>query len=266
MTSTGYTGDPTFDTALAIGFAIALATLLGSLFFETPYGRFADESFGVSLDPRLGWFLMELPATLSFVYFFFRGDDPYSPYALFVLFVWAVHYANRGFVMPALMRVPRGQKSSFSLVVVVIGCIVTTLHGYLNATYSATFAGREGFSWFADPRFLAGIALYYAAFFANLHSDHIVRNLRTPEEVAAGVKSYRIPQGGLFRYVSNPSYLSELALWLGFALFTWSLPGVYILLVSAANLVPRAISTHAWYKQRFPDYPASRRILIPFVW
>ncbi len=261
-----YTGDTTYDTVLLIGFAIALVTMIAGAFIKTPYGRFADESYGVSLDPRLGWFLMELPATLSFLFFYFRGRAPDSPFALFVLFVWLVHYANRGFIMPALMRVPVGQKSSFSLFVVVVGWGVTSLHGYLNASFATNFAGHEGYEWFGDPRFVVGVAIYYAAFFANLYSDHVVRSLRTREEVAAGVKKYRIPQGGLFRYVSNPSYLTELTFWLGFSLFTWSLAGVYILLISAANLVPRAISTHRWYHERFDDYPRERKILIPFVW
>jgi hypothetical protein len=33
-----------------------------------------------------------------------------------------------------------------------------------------------------------------------------------------------------------------------------------------ANLIPRAISTHMWYLESFPDYPRQRRILVPFVW
>jgi hypothetical protein len=33
-----------------------------------------------------------------------------------------------------------------------------------------------------------------------------------------------------------------------------------------ANLVPRAIATHAWYREKFADYPPERRILVPFVW
>lgn len=262
----GYTGDTFYDTTLAVGFAIAALTAIGALFIRTPYGRFADDSFGVSLDPRLGWFLMELPASLSFVYFFWKGPNAATPFALFVLFVWLVHYANRGFIMPALMRVPVGQKSSFSLMLVVVGWLVTSLHGYLNATWASSHAQHAGFAWFSDPRFIFGVTLYYAAFFANLHSDHIVRQLRTREEVAQGIKSYRIPSGGLFRYVSNPSYLTEILFWAGFAIFTWSLAGVYILAISMANLIPRAAATHAWYRETFSDYPQGRKILVPFVW
>jgi len=46
---------------------------------------------------------------------------------------------------------------------------------------------------------------------------------------------------------------------------TWSLAGVFILGISAANLVPRAFATHRWYRDKFPDYPRHRRALIPFV-
>jgi 3-oxo-5-alpha-steroid 4-dehydrogenase 1 len=66
--------------------------------------------------------------------------------------------------------------------------------------------------------------------------------------------------------VNNPSYFSELCFRVGFAVMTWSLAGIYILTISMANLIPRAIATHRWYRQRFPDYPSKRKILIPYVW
>jgi 3-oxo-5-alpha-steroid 4-dehydrogenase 1 len=261
-----YTGDTHFDTTLTVALAVVALTILGAIWVQTPYGRFADDRYGFSLDPRLGWFLMELPAPVTFIYFYAQGPNAWAPYPLFILFVWVIHYANRGFIMPALMRVPHGQKSSFSLFVVLIGVGVTSLHGYLNGTWASTFSDLVGWAAFADPRFMVGALIYYGAFILNLQSDHIVRNLRTKEEVAQGIKRYRIPRGGLFEYVSCPSYLTELVFWIGFSLFTWSLAGVYILAISMANLIPRAKATHRWYQEKFPDYPARRKILIPFVW
>ena len=93
----------------------------------------------------------------------------------------------------------------------------------------------------------------------------IVRGLRSRNEVAMGERVYRIPRGGLFRFVSSPAYLTELTAWAGLALCTWSLAGVFIFLVSAANLVPRALSTHRWYRERFPEYPRERTALIPYL-
>ena len=46
---------------------------------------------------------------------------------------------------------------------------------------------------------------------------------------------------------------------------TWSVPGLAFAVYTAANLVPRALSHHDWYRQRFVDYPAGRRALIPYV-
>lgn len=34
---------------------------------------------------------------------------------------------------------------------------------------------------------------------------------------------------------------------------------------TAANLIPRALWRHRWYRQTFPDYPPSRRAVIPGV-
>ena len=255
----------TYRSILIGSFIYALVILIGAFFVRAPYGRFASASWGVSLSPKWGWFLMELPATLSFVVFFFAGQNCTQAVPLFFLGVWVLHYGNRGFLFPLLMRVPKGAKGSFSLMVVVAGWLVTTLHGYLNAVFISHLGTHFTLDWFGDPRFLIGMSIYAIGFTLNIQSDAILRNLRSREEVARGEKVYRIPQGGLFRYVTNPSYFSELLSFAGFAIATWSLGAVFVLLVSAANLIPRAFQVHRWYREKFPDYPADRKVLIPFV-
>lgn len=255
----------TYHAVLVGSFIYAFVILIGAFFVRAPYGRFASQAWGLSLSPQWGWFLMELPATISFIVFFFAGKNCSQPVPLFFLGVWLLHYGNRGFIFPLLMRVPKGAKGSFSLLVVVAGWLVTTLHGYLNAVYISELGTHFTLDWFNDPRFLIGMAIYAVGFTLNIQSDAILRNLRSREEVARGEKVYRIPQGGLFRYVTNPSYFSELLSFTGFAIATWSLGAVFVLLVSAANLIPRAFQVHRWYKERFPDYPADRKVLIPFV-
>jgi 3-oxo-5-alpha-steroid 4-dehydrogenase 1 len=106
-----------------------------------------------------------------------------------------------------------------------------------------------------------------AAFFAigmaiNLHSDAVLFRLRRP-----GESGYRIPQGGLYRLVSSPNYLGEIVEWLGWAIATWSLAGLAFAVytaATAANLVPRAIVHHRWYRDTFADYPVERKAIIPF--
>lgn len=261
---TWYTGDETYDTILLLSFVFAGLIMIGSLLVKSPYGRFTSNKMGVNLSARLGWFLMELPATLSFVFFYFQGANRFEPVPLFFLFVWLVHYGNRGFVFPYLIRTPRGATASFSITIVVMGWLVTALHGYLNAVYISALSPNFTVAWFTDPRFIIGITIYYGSFVLNIKSDAIIRNLRTRDEIDRGEKVYRIPRGGLFRYVTNASYLTEITAFAGFAIATWSLGAVFVLLVTLANLVPRAMATHRWYQDKFADYPTERRALVPF--
>lgn len=260
-----YTGDATYDTLLTCALGFAAFVFAISWFLPSPYGRFASRRFGLSLSPRLGWFLMELPATLSFLFFYFHGPRRAEPVPLLFLAMWLVHYGNRGFWFPYRIRVARGDRASFSAMVILVGWGVTSLHGYFHATFFTRLGPHYTTAWLTDPRFLIGFGVYYLCYALNIHSDGIIRALRAPAELAAGVKEYRIPRGGLFRWVTSPSYFTELVGWAAFALCTWSLAGVFIFVISIANLVPRAFATQRWYRERFPDYPPERRALIPFL-
>jgi 3-oxo-5-alpha-steroid 4-dehydrogenase 1 len=259
-----YSGDSTYDTILTAALAFAALVAVSAPLVASPYGKFASGKFGVALDPRLGWLLMELPSPVVFLIFFLQGPHRFDLVPLLFMAVWLLHYGNRTFFFPLSIRTPKGGKASFSFFVIAMGWIVTPLHGYLNGAWFSTF-GHYSTAWLTDPRFLVGFPIYLASLASNIHCDAIIRNLRTRDEIDSGAKVYRIPEGGLFRLVTCASYLTELTAWMGFAIFTWSLAGAFIFAVSAANLVPRAFATHRWYRERFPDYPRARKALIPFV-
>ena len=90
---------------------------------------------------------------------------------------------------------------------------------------------------------------------------HILRNLRKPDE-----SGYRIPYGGLYRWISCPNYFGEIITWVGWAVATWSLPGLAFAVWTIANLAPRARAHHIWYREHFSDYPTERKALMPGVW
>ena len=77
---------------------------------------------------------------------------------------------------------------------------------------------------------------------------------------------YKIPRGGAFELVSGANFFGEIVEWSGFALAAWSLPGLAFAIFTFANIGPRAASHHRWYLTKFPEYPRSRRAVIPFVW
>ena len=45
----------------------------------------------------------------------------------------------------------------------------------------------------------------------------------------------------------------------------WSISGVVFLIRVIANLFPRAISHHRWYKNKFDNYPKNRKAIIPGI-
>jgi hypothetical protein len=59
--------------------------------------------------------------------------------------------------------------------------------------------------------------------------------------------------------------LGELIEWLGFAILCWNMPALAFFIWSAANLVPRAMSHHRWYKNKFQNYPAERKAILPYI-
>lgn len=262
-----YTGDAVFDTVLTSAFGFAAFVIIGGFFAQSSYGRFSTTKLGLNLNPKLGWWLMEIPATVVFAICYLSGPHRFEPTSLVLAGIWALHYANRGWFFPLAIRQVPGKRSTFNISVVGLGMLVTAMHGYLNGTlFSHDFFGRYSTDWLTDPRFLAGLVVYLCGFALLVNSESIVRNLRDKNNPGGPASvEYRIPFGGGFRFVTSPAYLGELIAWSGFALLTWALPGVAIVLITAGNLVPRALGTHRWYQQKFADYPTDRKALIPYL-
>jgi protein-S-isoprenylcysteine O-methyltransferase Ste14 len=76
---------------------------------------------------------------------------------------------------------------------------------------------------------------------------------------------YLIPNTFLYRYLSAPNYFGEIIEWFGWMILTWSISGVVFLIWVIANLFPRAIAHHKWYKDKFDDYPKNRKAIIPGI-
>ena len=76
---------------------------------------------------------------------------------------------------------------------------------------------------------------------------------------------YHIPKNFLYKYISAPNYFGEIIEWIGWAILTWSISGVVFVFWVIANLFPRAIANHNWYKEKFDDYPKNRKAIIPGI-
>jgi len=238
-------------------FAMAPAAVIVLLFVSAPYGRHARGGWGPTLPGRLGWILMESPAVLLFAAVFFSGAHAFEAAPLVLCALWMLHYVHRTFIFPFRLR----STKPMALLVAALA------FGYqsLNALVNASWVGELGSypdAWLTDPRFLAGVALFFVGSAINHHADWVLLNLRKPGETG-----YKIPRGGMYRWVTSANYLGELVIWVGWAVATWSLAGLSFAIFTAANLAPRAAQHHAWYHETFgDDYPPERRRLIPLLW
>jgi len=235
---------------------LAIATLIGVTLINAPYGRHDRAGWGPRVPARLGWVLMEAPAFFGALAFFLwhepRGIVPWVFMGL-----WATHYGYRELVFPCLMR-DRGK--TMPLLIPVLGVSFNVLNAWLNMRWISALGTYET-PWLLDPRFGIGLTLFVTGFLVHVRSDAILRALRVP-----GSRDYAVPHGFLYRFVSCPNYLGEMIQWTGWAILTWSLPGLAFALYTMANLGPRAGAHHRWYRTTFTDYPPDRRALIPGIW
>lgn len=227
------------------------------------YGRYwKDEAFGMrcttTIHGTVAWVVQEMPALLLPVICLIIGDRRATPNVVLVSY-YIVHYFQRTLIFPLLIK---GGKPT-PVTVMLAAFVFTSMTGYMigrDLTYcSDDFP--EAYLW--SPQFIIGSVLFFTGMAVNIHSDHILRNLRKPGET-----SYKIPRGGLFEWVSGANFTGEIVEWTGFAIATNGLlPAVCFAINTALNIGPRAVQHHNWYLEKFKDEYAqlNRKALIPYL-
>ena len=243
---------------IAIAWTILAIIVFPTQFFVTaPYGRHAHTRWGPMISNQLGWFLMELVSLVVFAGLFLVGPNVKTAPMWIFFALWVAHYINRSLIFPWRTHT-RGKSMPVAIAASAAGFNV--VNGGLNGLYLGWFGAPYPNEWLTDPRFLIGLAIFIGGAAVNLWSDNRLIALR-----AKGGSGYTIPRGGLFDLVSCPNLMGEIIEWSGFAIMCWNFPALSFAVWTAANLIPRAVSHHAWYRRTFPDYPAERRAVIPTV-
>jgi hypothetical protein len=245
-----------FDDVVLVWIVLALLLFPIQLFVTAPYGRHTHDGWGPRIPNRAGWIAMELVSLFVFGGLFLSGPVVKTAPMWVFFALWAAHYVNRSLIYPFRTRT-RGKTMPFAIAL--SAAAFNVANGGLNGYYLGWLTGPYPLSWFADPRFICGVILFVAGAAINIRADSNLIALRS------GEAEYAIPRGGLFEIVSCPNLLGEIIEWFGFALMCWNLPALSFAIWTAANLIPRAISHHRWYRQRFADYPAQRKAVIPFL-
>lgn len=254
-----------FRQCCYVGAAMVLVVMITENVSPTGYGRFGENTT-IGVDPRLGWWLMELPCSAFFPWFFLRTARSHEFVPRLFACIFMMHYLYRGWIFPCLIRV-HGKSTNFSLVPAIGGWMVTILHAYFNAKWFGEMGSKLNKRWLRSWKFILGALLYYSGLIATIYHDHIMRTLRDGDG-----PRYRIPHGGLFEHATCAHYFVELWMWFGFMIMSWGPNGLFIFLISCMNLIPRSVTTHQWYHNHFNGmddaelYPANRTQLVPLLW
>ena len=175
---------------------------------------------------------MESAAVLGFAAVHFMGRFRFELVPLMFLALFQLHYIYRAWIYPLRTR---NAGKRMPLLLVGLAIVLNIINAWVNARWTSHL-GVYGPEWLWDPRFVAGVVLFFVGRSINLRADETLRKLRKP-----GESGYKIPRGGLYEHISCPNYFGELLQWLGWAVATWSLAGVAFAVYTAGNLVPRAI-------------------------
>ena len=221
-----------------------------NLIYKAPYGRHTSKKWGISIDNKLGWIIMELPALLicPAIYFYFKVDFDIS---IMFICLWIIHYFNRTIIYPLRIKT-KGKK--MPLAIVLSAFFFNIVNGSINGYFLSNI------NLHSESIFLiTGFLLFVLGLYINISSDNKLINLRKIK------KGYFVPKGGLFKYISCPNFFGEILEWFGFALMTFNIGSLSFFIWTCCNLIPRALAHHTWYKNKFNGYPKERKAILPFL-
>jgi len=244
-----------YNYSILLIFAFSLIVFAILFFISAPYGKFSRKGWGPVIKSKWAWMLMEFASPSLMLIFFIISDNKSLPQIIFLV-LWLGHYLHRTFIYPFMQS---GGEKAFPVLLVLMAFAFNCLNGFANG-YGVFILYSYDLSYLLKWNFIAGILVFISGFIINKIADAKIRNFRkqSPSE-------YIVPHGWLFDYISSPHYLGEIVEWAGWAIMTWSLPGLAFSVFTFANLFPRAVTSHKWYKSHFPEYPPGRKAIIPFI-
>lgn len=245
----------TFSLIVFIWMGLAVFTFILLQFVTAPFGRHTRTDWGPMVNNSFAWMIMESVSLITFLYFFLSGSTDKSITMWVIASLWVAHYINRSFIYPFRQK---DKKKKMPLVIMIFAITFNFMNGFLNGYYIGNFGDQYIVSWLWSAPFIIGLILFIGGMIINDKSDAMLLSLRKP-----GEKGYKIPRGFLFKYISCPNHFGEIIEWIGFAILTLNIASFSFAIWTFANLAPRSMAHHKWYKSHFSDYPKNRKAVIP---
>ncbi len=250
-----------FNCLLAIMASTAVCVFVALYFIEAGYGKMISPKWGPAIPNKIAWILMESPVFIVMLIFWLSSPRQWeiTPLILFLLFQF--HYFQRSFIFPFLLK----GKSKMPIAIMLMGVLFNTINGYMQGEWIFYLSPADMYTtaWLTTPQFIIGTIIFFVGMGINWNSDHVIRNLRKP-----GDTNHYLPKKGMYKYVTSANYFGEIVEWTGFAILTWSLPGLLFVIWTMANLVPRSNSIYKRYKNEFEEEFNQRSLkrVFPYIY
>lgn len=250
-----------FNLFLMAMTATAVLVFICLFFVDAGYGKFYTKKWGPAVNNKLGWVMMESPVFILMILFYILWADKAAVMPIVFLCIFELHYFQRSFIFPFMLK----GKSKMPLSIVLMGVVFNSLNALMQGGWLFYVAPKDMYTtaWLTTPQFIIGTIIFLVGMGINMHSDHVIRHLRKP-----GDTNHYLPNKGLYKYVTSANYFGEFIEWCGFALLTFSLSGCVFAIWTFANLGPRAHRIYKRYQNEFSDQMLAhpRKRMIPFIW
>lgn len=250
-----------FNFLLYIMSITALLVFITLFFIEAGYGKMFNPKWGPAIHNKVAWMVMESPVFLVFTYLWAISPRTTELVPLILALFFITHYIQRSFIFPFLLK----GKSKMPIAIVLMGIFFNGFNGFIQAYWLFFLAPESMYTleWLSSWQFILGASLFIIGMGINLHSDHVIRNLRAPSD-----NKHYLPKKGMYKYVTSANYFGEIIEWTGFAIMCWSSAGAVFLWWTFANLVPRANAIYKNYQKEFKEEFKTRKLkrVFPFIY
>ena len=94
----------TFQIFLWVMSAVALVVFIALYFVKAGYGMFRTASWGISINNKLAWVLMEAPVFIVMFGLWGKSGAGFTVPVYFFFLLFQLHYLQRAFIFPFLLK------------------------------------------------------------------------------------------------------------------------------------------------------------------
>ena len=247
------------------------------LFIKAYYGKFfnsnSEESNFIQkllrkifpvIPSRISWIVQECPCVFITIFYLIKAHSDITLRRILVIAPFLIHYIHRTFIFPFVIHSSKNNP------------LEITLMAFTFCFFNAIMINRSIFYYTNYDHdfwlyYIYGLITFICGMYINIFSDYSMIKQRNAKKEQEGGSKYIIPKGFMYELISCPNYFGELTEWLGFFVLSNTFSGLVFFVSTFANLFPRAIQYHQWYKTKFKEEfstdkdLANRKAIVPFL-